>query len=66
MAAINKAQPDNPENSADKAARKTLAAHVRLGVKSTPPRTTPSNGNVAAPIAGSKAAGGARISGGRG
>lgn len=67
MAAINPAQPPNPENSADKEARKLLAAHVRSGIKSAPARTNPSNGSVMPrKVAGSKRSGGGRISGGRG
>lgn len=67
MAAFQKLNEYWPENSADIEARKTLGAHVRAGIKSTPVRTSPGSASTKPRQAtGSAVAGGARLRGGRG
>jgi hypothetical protein len=68
MAAINKPQPANPENSGDKEARSILRTHVgSKGTKSTPNRTSPASaiGN-SRHETGSQVTGQAKLTGGRG
>jgi hypothetical protein len=67
MAAINKPDNPNPENSADVEARKLLRNHVNTGIKSTPARTSPGSATTKGrQVTGTQVSGGGRITGGRG
>lgn len=67
MAAINKPDNPNPENSADVEARALLRNHVARGIKSQAPRTSPgSQVTKARQVTGTQVSGGGRITGGRG
>lgn len=67
MAAFTPIPKGYPPNSADIAARKTLAVHTGTGTKSTPSRVSPGSARTkTAQSTGSRVSGGGSITGGKG